>query len=266
MENSKRFSSLSAFNVAKVVYGLILVLTFSLLLSCKNADISDGKSKEPNQSDAVVSFDSLIHNPDGPTQAPEITLSQSQPTTTRNNFETVTPNKNTFETYVQMGIASFTEKKYMRSVDMFTKAIELNSRNGVVFFHRGNSYLYLRQYEEAIVDFDMALQFERKVSQIYNSRGRSYLGKGDHKSAIRDFNSAIELDPSDPIPFYNRGSSYQLLGQRGDAIADFSRAIELDSSFVYAYYNRGRAYKQLGNKELAELDFDMTCKLEGLMC
>ena len=260
---------MSAFNVARVVSGLLLLLIFLLFLSCNNNGIPDSTGKQPIQSDAgdvVISSTPMITNLHGPVQASEVTSKQSKRTVTRNNSETLTADKNTFETYIQMGIISFTEKSYTRSVNMFTKAIDLNPRVGVVFFHRGNSYLHLRQYEKAIVDFDMALQFDPKVSQTYNSRGRSYSGKGDHESAIGDFNSAIELDPNDPIPFYNRGSSYQLLGQREDAIVDFSRAIELDSSFVHAYYNRGWAYKELGKQDLAALDFDMTCKLKGLMC
>ena len=37
---------------------------------------------------------------------------------------------------------------------MFTKAIELDPISGVVFFHRGNAYLHIREYENALFDFD----------------------------------------------------------------------------------------------------------------
>ena len=63
------------------------------------------------------------------------------------------------------------------------------------FFHRGNAYLHIREYENALFDFDRALQLDSRVSHIYNGRGRAYSGKGDHESAIDDFSSAIELDP-----------------------------------------------------------------------
>ena len=260
-------------NVPRVLPRLILLLIFSLFLSCNNTgknniipDSSDKHLIQRNRSDVAISSTPLITNSHELAHGPGIAPHRNGLTVTRNNAETSPSNKNTFENFVQMGIASFAEKSYSRSVDMFTKAIEINPRVGVVFFHRGNSYLHLRQYESAITDFNMALQFDSGVSQIYNSRGRSYAGKGQHQSAILDFDSAIALNPKDAIPFYNRGSSYQRLGQNEKAILDFNLAIELDSNFVNAYYNRGWAFRELGERDLAALDFDMTCKLKGLMC
>jgi len=262
-----KISALWVGSPAWFIFGLILV-AFTLI-NCTNNGISKITDKQTNQKsadDAIILSDSPMTKTDGTFQISDVATNRTHITATPGVSEKMIPNKDSFENYVQKGLGFFSEKSYTQSVDMFTKAIELNSSSGVVFFHRGNAYLHLRQYEKAIFDFDLALQFDPKVSLIYNGRGRSYSGKGDHKSAIDDFNSAIELDPSDPVPFYNRGSSYQLLGRREKAIMDFSRVIDLDPAFIYAYYNRGWAYKELGKQDLATLDFDMSCKLGGLMC
>tara|TARA_Y100000588_G_scaffold76986_1_gene80213 strand:- start:1709 stop:2542 length:834 start_codon:yes stop_codon:yes gene_type:complete len=262
-----KISALWVSSPAWFIFGLILVaFTF---INCSNKGIPEIIDKQTNQKsadDSVISSDSLIMDPTGSLQASEVGSNRRPPTATPGNSGNSISNRDTFENYVRKGLVFFTEKSYTESVDMFTKAIELDPVSGVVFFHRGNAYLHMREYENALFDFDRALQLDPRVSHIYNGRGRAYSGKGDHESAIDDFSSAIELDPIDPISFYNRGSSYQLLGLREESIMDFTRAIELDSGFIYAYYNRGWAYKELGKQDLAALDFDMSCKLGGLMC
>ena len=69
-------------------------------------------------------------------------------------------NKKYADEYYEQGLVFYKSMEYDRSIDDFTKALEINPKdkeNHKVYYMRGRSYLENRQYDQAINDFTKAL-------------------------------------------------------------------------------------------------------------
>lgn len=55
---------------------------------------------------------------------------------------------------------------------------------GVVFFYRGSSYYFKRDYLEAIAHFTQAVKLDPAHSWAYGNRGNAYLKPGGYTQAI----------------------------------------------------------------------------------
>ena len=131
-----------------------------------------------------------------------------------------------------------------KTIEYYTKAIELDPEYAAAYCGRGFAYYELDQYE-AIDDFTKAIELDPQNALAYYNRGFAYYTKsGDYQEAIDDFTKAIELNPEYAAAYNNRGGAYRELGQYQKAIDDFTKAIELDPKDAEAYFGRGDAYRE----------------------
>ena len=167
-------------------------------------------------------------------------------------------NKKFADEYYEQGLAFYDNMEYDRSIDDFTKALEINPKdkeNHKVYYMRGRSYLENRQYDQAINDFTKALEIcpvEDKATKflILESRGNSYQALNKNDAAIKDFSDAINLNAlhkNIKYVYHNRGWVWQAKEDYEKAIKDYSAAIAIDSAFAPAYYGRASAYYKSGN-------------------
>ena len=157
--------------------------------------------------------------------------------------------------WVDKGYALVTSGKNQEAVEAFTRAVELDPKNGKTYYHRGGVYGRLEDYRRAIRDFDRAIELNPKLEGVYTERGVAYEMLGDHRQAIREYEKAIELNPRDARTYVNRGIAYAQLGDRRQAIRDYDKAIELNPRDARAYLNRGFAYAELGDHRQAIEDY-----------
>ena len=96
----------------------------------------------------------------------------------------------------ELGNFWFNAQKYKEALGPYTKAIELDPDRGMYYMKRGDSHLYLKQYELAIQDFDQVIQLgPEDEDAAYFTRGGAYHRLGQYERAIEDFDQAIRLDP-----------------------------------------------------------------------
>lgn len=99
---------------------------------------------------------------------------------------------------------------YNKRIDEFTSRIRLNPRYSDYYFHRGNAYYDLGQYQRAIEDYDKVIQLDLDLdpdlAHVYQYRGNAYDSLSKEANVRADF-----------------------LGQK--AKADFDKACSLDSKF-----------------------------------
>ncbi len=105
-------------------------------------------------------------------------------------------------------------------------------------------------WDEAINRFSKALEEVEepwsalKQQVVYFYRGTSSAFKKDYKSAIADFTKSIKLNPNLAEAYYHRGLVYAEQNNYQQAIADYDRAIKLDPKLALAYYHRGLVYAE----------------------
>ena len=182
-------------------------------------------------------------------------------------------NKKYADAYYEQGLVFYNNMEYDRSIDDFTKALEINPKdkeNHKVYYMRGRSYLGIRQYKEAINDFTKALEIcpdgDRATKfSILESRGNAHHALNMNDAAFKDFSDAIALNPRHKNIKYvynNRGWILQSKQDYKGAIKDYYAAIAIDPAFAPSYYGRASAYSKLGNLPRALEDAKEALRLE----
>ncbi len=173
-------------------------------------------------------------------------------------FACANNNKKYADEYYEQGLVFYKSMEYDRSIDDFTKALEINPKdkeNYKVYYMRGRSHFENRQYDEAINDFTKALEIcpvtdKATRFSIIESRGNSYHALNKKDAAIKDFSDAIALNPGHKNIKYvysNRGWVWQNKEDYQKALKDYYAALAIDPAFAPAYYGRASAYYKSGN-------------------
>ena len=168
------------------------------------------------------------------------------------------------DAYWHRGIAYNNNHQYQLAIDDYTTAMFYNQEDledlATLYKNRAVNKRLLKQYKEAINDFNTSLQLNPKNGDIYWDRGLTYQYNSDYQLAINDFNSAIPYytsDKNDQATLYNNMAiNASALHQASQALAYVSKAIELNPQNGYFYWSRGNIYSQTGKCQEAIDDFN----------
>lgn len=143
-----------------------------------------------------------------------------------------------------------------KSIDAYTRALELNPRHWLALSHRGNARLESGDVKGALADHEAALALRQDRFELWGNRGIARSRAGDHAGAIADQSKVVELKPEQPRGWFNRGVAKQDAGDPKGAFADFSQALELRPDYSKALLNRGNLLRDLGRLDDALRDYD----------
>jgi TolA-binding protein len=93
--------------------------------------------------------------------------------------------------------------------------------------NRGLAFIQNKQFDTAIQEFTKAINLEPKNGMAYYNRGWIFYSKGEYERAIQDFNAAIAINPNNSDSYYNRGLCYNMKLQKDKAKYDFQMACDL---------------------------------------
>jgi tetratricopeptide (TPR) repeat protein len=164
--------------------------------------------------------------------------------------------------YTVKGSAYFKIKEYVRALEDFNYAIQLDDTYHPSFAWRGHAYRALKRYEEALKDLDRAIELKPEYAWAIAFRGQTYRTLKRYEEALKDFDRAIELDNKYSWAIASRGQTYQALKRYEEALKDFDRTIELDSKHAWAIASRGQTYRLMKRYEEALKDFDLAIELD----
>ncbi|WP_429890071.1 tetratricopeptide repeat protein [Gottfriedia acidiceleris] len=66
----------------------------------------------------------------------------------------------------------------------YTKAIELNSKDYILYYNRGLAYYQKQMYDRAIADYNKAIDLNPKDYLSYNNRGLTFYDQKMYDQAI----------------------------------------------------------------------------------
>jgi tetratricopeptide (TPR) repeat protein len=161
----------------------------------------------------------------------------------------------------EIGAAYAERGDYIRAIEYFNKAIQMNRNFEKMYYNRGTAYGRLGQYQKTIEDCSEAIRIKPDYINAYNNRGNAYAEIGQYQLAVEDYSKAIRLMP-DYIPVYvNRGDVYAKISQYQKAIEDYNKAIYLKPDYLLALIKRANVYLKLGNEKFSCLDARKACEL-----
>lgn len=174
--------------------------------------------------------------------------------------------------YYQEGLVFYERMEYDRSIDSFTKVLEVapyGKDNDLVYYNLGMAYFKQRQYDKSIYQFTKALELvrgkgnERKFN-VLKWRANAFQQSKGFDNAIKDYSAAIRLIPKhEDIKdiYHNRAWSWIDNGNYDKAIEDFSSAISIDPEFDASYYGRAYVWYKKADFQRAIIDAKEAVKL-----
>lgn len=116
-------------------------------------------------------------------------------------------------------------------------------KNSKEFYRQGDKFYSQKKFDKAIEAYTKAIELNPNDFGLYNNRAVVYHATGEYEKAIADYGKAIELNPYHFSSFNNRGAAYEDIGNIEQAIADYRKALELDPESKLAKDNLKRIMK-----------------------
>jgi tetratricopeptide (TPR) repeat protein len=120
-----------------------------------------------------------------------------------------------------------------QAVEFFTKKVSLDPKDGHAFTARGVVLMSKEPYK-ALADFDKAIQLDSKATLAYYHRANLAYGRGQYDKALADYNTVIRNDPEFDWAYHVRGWIYYRKKDYDKALADYEQREE--QKLNYALY------------------------------
>jgi tetratricopeptide (TPR) repeat protein len=149
------------------------------------------------------------------------------------------------------------KKASAQAVEQYSALIRRDPNYPGGFFHRGEAWTAIGEYDRAIADYTEAMRREPESFEPIFNRGYARAKKGEYDKAIKDFDEVILRNPRFTEAFWTRGIVHHANGEYDQAIRDFDEAIRIRSWIdprVYCF--RGIAWRAKGDNDGAIKDFD----------
>jgi tetratricopeptide (TPR) repeat protein len=169
---------------------------------------------------------------------------------------------NNYEKRLRTALAEFYVHNYGNSIELCTKAIELNPNGQWPFFLRGNAYVMINDLNKGLRDYYLFENIDSEFPVLYLNRGIANFNLGNRYQAMEDFNKALKLRPDLKEAKYFKG---KMLGENGkfdEAIDILTDVIEHDPDDLGALIHRGLFYKKKNDYIEALSDYDAVIKFE----
>ena len=174
--------------------------------------------------------------------------------------------------YYDEGLIFYERMEYDRSIDSFTKVLEVapyGKDNHKVYYNRGMAYFKNRQHDKSIYDFTKALEITREKDKkmkinILEYRGNAFQKSNKFDNAIKDYSEAIQLIPKHKnikYIYHNRAWTWFNKGNYDKAIEDFSKALSIDPKLDASYYGRASVWFKKADFQRALIDAKEAVKL-----
>ncbi|MGD2187934.1 MAG: tetratricopeptide repeat protein [Desulfobacterales bacterium] len=141
------------------------------------------------------------------------------------------------------GIFEFMKDNFAKSIQLLTRAIELDTNHKLAYMSRGSAFLRLDRLDEAIADFDRAIQINPNSPRAYHLRGLAKEKQGIDAAAIADFDKAIEMDPEYAAAYYSRATLHTKMGNEDLAVDDIQMVQHLTNTNIETFANENNVWR-----------------------
>jgi tetratricopeptide (TPR) repeat protein len=174
----------------------------------------------------------------------------------------------------EAGLNELQIQTHFRSINNYSKQIEENPHNAMLYFGRGMDYMLIQDYTNALEDINKTISLKPDMTIAYFARAviRSKEMEVDamaqQKDGLKGGDSPLKIKlPSRNEKFTGQNVpkvpevSKEIIGY--DAILkDYEKILRLNSDFFYAYYNRAEIYTIEKDYRAAINDYSEALKRE----
>jgi serine/threonine protein kinase/tetratricopeptide (TPR) repeat protein len=151
----------------------------------------------------------------------------------------------------------FNKSNLKIAIQLFQRAIELDTRYAAAYAGLGESYATLYQLfernetwlEKSIESCLKALMYDPSLSEAYAALSLSYFNKQSLDEALDASKKAIDLDPNNFVAYWILARIYHLTDRDVEAISLLEKVISINPDFYSAYGDLRMIYEQIGETE-----------------
>jgi tetratricopeptide (TPR) repeat protein len=136
------------------------------------------------------------------------------------------------EFYYLRGIINNARGKYIKALDDFNYALNLQPEGNLYKYYlgRGVSHLNLLEYEQALNDFSTSIEQNDTIASTYHSRAMANYEIHDYSAAINDFLKALDYSEGNAALYFNLGMSHFRLNEKDKACPYFHKACTMGNN------------------------------------
>ncbi len=147
-------------------------------------------------------------------------------------------------------------KRYDDALNAYNRALTIRPEYAEAWQGQGDALLELEEYEEALEAYDKAIQIQPDYLEAWNGRGQALDRLERYEEAIASFDSTLNLRPDNLDAWNGRGNAQLKSQQYSAAIASFDKVIELQPDSALTWKRRGWALHNLRRYEEAVESYD----------
>jgi len=142
-----------------------------------------------------------------------------------------------YEVLLFKGMISNKMGKYQAALSSLKKALERfsdieDTEKARIYYARGKTYRYLKNYKKAISDYDKCLKLAPDYLDAYIGKAWILKRQGKLDEAMDFINQAINMNDNDSVAYFNRACYHNLKGNKKEMEQDLKQAIKLDARLV----------------------------------
>ncbi|KAF9159559.1 Hsp90 cochaperone [Mortierella sp. AD011] len=103
------------------------------------------------------------------------------------------------EEFKAQGNKAFLAKDYPTAIDLFSKAIELDSTNHVLYSNRSACYASQKNYEKALEDGEKTVELKSDWAKGYGRKAAALFGLGRYPEANDVYEAGLKLEPTNAL-------------------------------------------------------------------
>jgi len=100
------------------------------------------------------------------------------------------------EEFKNQGNKEYSNKNYQKAIDLYTKAINLDSSNHVFFSNRSAAYVGNNQLDKALADGDMCIKLNRNWAKGYFRKGNALIEMHRFEEGVACFKEGLKYEPN----------------------------------------------------------------------
>jgi tetratricopeptide (TPR) repeat protein len=145
----------------------------------------------------------------------------------------------------ERGVLAIKARDFNQAQDLFTKALEIDSRNITAVFNLAGMYITNKKEPQAVSLLSRYTKDFPKDAGLQARLGDAYFGSQDPKNATSAYEAALKLDPSYPGLPAKLGTLYAMQHKLDKAAVMYERAIKANPKDLQSLKNLSSIYLAL---------------------
>lgn len=161
------------------------------------------------------------------------------------------------------GANSVKKGNFKKGIQFFDKAIKIDPKFHVAYYHRGMAYSEIKKYKKAISDLNNCIKIDPDFYVAYIPLGDAWSNQGELEKGITYYSKVLEFDPKYSEAYIARASNKYLLGKIDSAVDDINACIKINPEEPFSYLFKAKFLEVKGDCKAVVENYEKAMSLNS---